>query len=93
MTEQLLAEVFSLEARVVPDPVFGTPLVVDAQSRGHHARVTPPRQLTVRIARDALEYRPTAAGIPRTPPDVAHNPAAPTARRSPTRPAAWPGVS
>ena len=32
MTEQLLAEVFSLEARVVPDPVFGTPLVVPMRS-------------------------------------------------------------
>lgn len=32
MTEQLLAEVFSLEARVVPDPVFGTPLVVPLRS-------------------------------------------------------------
>ena len=32
MTEKLLAEVFSLEARVVPDPVFGTPLVVPMRS-------------------------------------------------------------
>src|SRR5699024_1638646 len=32
MTEQLLAEVFSLEARLVPDPVFGTPLVVPMRS-------------------------------------------------------------
>jgi iron complex transport system ATP-binding protein len=28
LTEQLLAEVFELEARVVPDPVTGTPMVV-----------------------------------------------------------------
>ena len=28
LTEQLLAEVFELEARVVPDPVAGTPMVV-----------------------------------------------------------------
>lgn len=28
MTEDLLARAFSLEARIVPDPVFGTPLVI-----------------------------------------------------------------
>ena len=28
LTEQLLAEVFELEARFVPDPVTGTPMVV-----------------------------------------------------------------
>lgn len=42
MTEKLLAEVFSLEARVVPDPVFGSPLVVPLRSLetftpSHHA--------------------------------------------------------
>jgi iron complex transport system ATP-binding protein len=28
LTEQLLADVFDLEARVLPDPVSGTPMVV-----------------------------------------------------------------
>ena len=28
LTEQLLADVFDLEARIVPDPVTGTPMVV-----------------------------------------------------------------
>lgn len=28
LTEQLLAEVFDLEARILPDPVAGTPMVV-----------------------------------------------------------------
>ena len=27
-TEELLADVFDLEARIVPDPVTGTPMVV-----------------------------------------------------------------
>lgn len=33
LTEQLLADVFALDARVIPDPVFGTPLVVPIASR------------------------------------------------------------
>ncbi len=33
LTEQLLAEVFELEARVVPDPVTGTPMVVPVRRR------------------------------------------------------------
>ncbi|WP_344604479.1 ABC transporter ATP-binding protein [Sporichthya brevicatena] len=33
LTEQLLAEVFGLEARVIPDPVSGSPLVVPIGSR------------------------------------------------------------
>jgi iron complex transport system ATP-binding protein len=28
LTEQLLADVFDLEARILPDPVAGTPMVV-----------------------------------------------------------------
>jgi iron complex transport system ATP-binding protein len=28
LTEQLLADVFDLEARILPDPVSGTPMVV-----------------------------------------------------------------
>ena len=28
LTEELLAEVFELEARVLPDPVTGTPMIV-----------------------------------------------------------------
>jgi iron complex transport system ATP-binding protein len=35
ITEALLAEVFGLAARVIPDPVAGTPLVVPI---GGHAR-------------------------------------------------------
>ena len=34
MTEALLEEVFALEARVVADPVFGTPMVVPLRSLG-----------------------------------------------------------
>jgi iron complex transport system ATP-binding protein len=34
ITEELLAEVFGLDARVIPDPVAGTPLVVPVASRG-----------------------------------------------------------
>jgi iron complex transport system ATP-binding protein len=35
ITEELLAEVFGLAARVIPDPVAGTPLVVPI---GSHVR-------------------------------------------------------
>ena len=38
LTEQLLSDVFDLDARVVPDPVAGTPLVVPIGSR-HRVRV------------------------------------------------------
>lgn len=33
LTEELLSDVFALEARVIDDPVFGTPLVVPIASR------------------------------------------------------------
>jgi iron complex transport system ATP-binding protein len=33
ITEPLLREVFGLEARVIPDPVAGTPLVVPVGTR------------------------------------------------------------
>lgn len=49
LTERLLAEVFDLDAMVIPDPVAGTPLVIPIGSRGrredgHGARTvtTPP---------------------------------------------------
>lgn len=39
LTEQLLADVFRLEARIMADPVFGSPLVVPVASiGGHHDR-------------------------------------------------------
>ncbi|WP_086826844.1 ABC transporter ATP-binding protein [Allokutzneria sp. NRRL B-24872] len=38
LTEQLLSDVFDLDARVVPDPVAGTPLVVPIGSR-HRVRI------------------------------------------------------
>jgi len=34
LTEDLIRDVFSLEARVLPDPVTGTPLVVPAHGPG-----------------------------------------------------------
>lgn len=37
ITEELLAEVFGLRARVIPDPVTGTPLVVPAAGPSLHA--------------------------------------------------------
>ena len=44
LTEQLLAEVFELEARVVPDPVTGTPMVVPVRRLpGHHGSARPSR--------------------------------------------------
>jgi iron complex transport system ATP-binding protein len=33
LTEELLSDVFALESRIIPDPVFGTPLVVPIASR------------------------------------------------------------
>lgn len=33
LTEELLSDVFSLESKIVPDPVFGTPLVVPIASK------------------------------------------------------------
>lgn len=36
LTEQLLAEVFGLDACIIADPVFGSPLVVPVASRGAH---------------------------------------------------------
>ena len=41
LTENLLRDVFGLDARVVPDPVAGTPLVVPV---GRRARVNPARR-------------------------------------------------
>jgi len=41
LTEDLLSDVFGLDARVVPDPVAGTPLVVPI---GRRSRVDPVRQ-------------------------------------------------
>lgn len=38
LTEELLADVFDLEARVIPDPVVGTPLVVPAGGRAAAGR-------------------------------------------------------
>jgi iron complex transport system ATP-binding protein len=38
LTEQLLADVFDLEARVVPDPVAGTPMVVPVRRLHRRAR-------------------------------------------------------
>lgn len=38
MTEALLREVFSLEAHIMPDPVFGTPMVVPLRSVGPPAQ-------------------------------------------------------
>lgn len=40
ITEQLLADVFDLDARVMPDPVAGTPLVVPVGGRHRHAPAT-----------------------------------------------------
>ncbi|MPZ66483.1 MAG: ATP-binding cassette domain-containing protein [Pseudonocardiaceae bacterium] len=37
LTEQLLSDVFDLDARVMPDPVAGTPLVVPIGGRHRHA--------------------------------------------------------
>jgi hypothetical protein len=41
LTEDLLCDVFDLDARVVPDPVTGTPLVVPI---GRRSRVDPGRR-------------------------------------------------
>jgi iron complex transport system ATP-binding protein len=41
LTEDLLCDVFGLDARVVPDPVTGTPLVVPI---GRRSRVDPARR-------------------------------------------------
>lgn len=41
LTEELLADVFDLEARVIPDPVVGTPLVVPAGGRAAAGRGRP----------------------------------------------------
>jgi iron complex transport system ATP-binding protein len=38
VTEELLADVFGLEARVIADPVAGTPLVVPVSSRANDPR-------------------------------------------------------
>ncbi len=35
LTEQRIAEVFGLQARIVPDPVTGTPMVIPIASLGH----------------------------------------------------------
>ncbi len=41
LTPELLAEVFELEARVVTDPVCGTPLVVPVGRRHRAPALTP----------------------------------------------------